>query len=342
MGFGEVLDLAKDLDAKQDANLKKVAAFRDNVPKSARDPVLDILEYARRKTGIDFEIYSDGQDADVVEVSAFAPPIASADEEVLVQIYLHKCEQASVVEGLARTADDRTARRSITTLAVEVVHGQRVDVVLEAADLTIDQPAQFVVWRGKPAACQFQLKFPPDAAGRNYLVSVRVFINSIPIGKLAFKLRAESLDAASRRPPRYLGESARRYQHAFLSYASPDRAEVLKRAQALKALHINFFQDLLSIDPGAVFKPQLFNEIDRCDLFLLFWSSHAAVSEWVLREAEYAVERRRKSAPDDVPDITPIILEGPPVPAPPDSLKHIHFNDWLRYVIAAVEAEQRP
>ena len=72
---------------------------------------------------------------------------------------------------------------------------------------------------------------------------------------------------------------------------------------------------------------------------MLFWSSKAAKSEWVVREAEYALGRQKKSA-TDTPRITPIILEGPPVPLPPPALREIHFNDALRYVIAAVEVER--
>jgi len=38
------------------------------------------------------------------------------------------------------------------------------------------------------------------------------------------------------------------------------------------------------------------------------------------------------------PDIVPIVLEGPPLPTPPDAWREIHFNDWLRHVIATEEA----
>jgi hypothetical protein len=31
------------------------------------------------------------------------------------------------------------------------------------------------------------------------------------------------------------------------------------------------------------------------------------------------------------PDTIPVILEGPPSPAPPPELKHLHFNDRLIY-----------
>lgn len=131
------------------------------------------------------------------------------------------------------------------------------------------------------------------------------------------------------------------YRRAFLSYATHDRPEVLKRAQALRAAHIEFFQDLLSIEPGERWERRLYQEIDRCDLFLLFWSKKAAASKWVLREAERAVARQNASA-DEEPDITPIILEGPPVPQPiPDSLKHLHFNDHLLYLISDTQREQR-
>jgi hypothetical protein len=133
-----------------------------------------------------------------------------------------------------------------------------------------------------------------------------------------------------------LGDSARRYQYAFLSYASADRVEVLKRAQALKAIRIGFFQDLLHLEPGERWQRRLFEEIDKCDLFLLFWSSSAARSDWVLKEAQYALNRCRSSA-DQLPEITPIVLEGPPIPTPPNELAEIHFNDALRYVIAAAE-----
>jgi hypothetical protein len=132
---------------------------------------------------------------------------------------------------------------------------------------------------------------------------------------------------------------ARRYRRAFLSYASPDRAEVLKRAQSLKVVGIDFFQDLLSLEPGDRWENRLYEEIDKCDLFLLFWSTHAAKSQWVIKETERALARRGATIHDGEPSIIPIVLEGPPVPHPPSSLADIHFNDALRYVIAAVEAD---
>jgi hypothetical protein len=108
---------------------------------------------------------------------------------------------------------------------------------------------------------------------------------------------------------------------------------MLKRAQGLKAGGTNFFNDLLSLEPGERWEKRLYDEIDRCDVFFLFWSSHARASEWVMKETAHALARQAAS-PDGQPDIVPVIIEGPPSPAPPDSLKAIHFNDGLIYILA--------
>ncbi len=60
-----------------------------------------------------------------------------------------------------------------------------------------------------------------------------------------------------------------------------------------------------------------------------------------MKEVEYALARQ-KSSSDGLPDITPVIIEGPPPPDAPDSLKDVHFNDSLIYVLAAVEAQGQP
>src|SRR4029453_8986434 len=100
-----------------------------------------------------------------------------------------------------------------------------------------------------------------------------------------------------------------------------------KAAQLLSALRVQCFQDVLSQRPGDRWRERLFSEIEKCDVFLLFWSRYARESEWVIKEAEYAL-LYSKLAPTKQPrEIVPILLEGPPPPAPPKSLEEINFND---------------
>jgi hypothetical protein len=314
--------------------LAERSAANAHIARLPRRIILDALAtIVRRATN------AKSEPIDLVDVSAFAPN-GLAGETIIIQIFLHRADESQIAQGIALEADPQTARRGVSTLATEIRRGQRVDIILEAQGLTLSEPSQYLVWRGEARSCQFIANLPADAGGRTYHIYVRVVLDTIPIGSLAFALeisrtRGNTSDMRSE----MRGDWAKRYRYAFLSYASGDRAEVLKRAQALRAARIRFFHDLLSIEPGERWAPTLFKEIDRCDLFILFWSWKAAQSEWVRREAEYALDRRSKSA-NATPDITPIILEGPPIPCPPESLKDIHFNDALRYVIASVEAEE--
>jgi len=273
----------------------------------------------------------------LVVVSAFAPSAATRGRSLLVQVFLHGESSDPIVAALAAEGDPTAGRRGKATLATEITNGQRVTISLDAASLAVDEPVQTVVWRGAPVSCQFFAEIPDDAALGPLAFRVAVLVDTAPVGAIRFSLPVGD----SRQPvdPVAVGGEAVRYRRAFISYASEDRAAVLRRAQALKAARIGFFQDLLSLDPGERWERRLFDEIDRCDLFLLFWSSGAAKSEWVLKEAAYALARRREFG--GRPDITPVVLEGPPVPHCPDILRDIHFNDPLVYVIAAVDAERR-
>ena len=100
---------------------------------------------------------------------------------------------------------------------------------------------------------------------------------------------------------------------------------MLEVAQSYRAAGLSFFQSILSLDPGARWERQLYNEIDKCDLSFLLWWKAASTSEWVQKEARYALALRGKS-PSQTPDIVPLILDGPPAPRPPNFLQHLHFT----------------
>jgi hypothetical protein len=76
----------------------------------------------------------------------------------------------------------------------------------------------------------------------------------------------------------------------------------------------------------------IFEHIEQCDLFLLFWSKAAKDSEWVRRETQRALDRQVASS-GRLPEIRPVILEGPPVELPWPELTHLHFGDQLIYVM---------
>jgi hypothetical protein len=156
---------------------------------------------------------------------------------------------------------------------------------------------------------------------------LRITVSGVPIGNISFKI----LIARNTTTPKQIGE-AQRYHTVFVSYDSIDRGEVLKRVQMLKLFNIKIFQDILSLDPGSRWEKRLYTEIEHCDLFLLFWSRAARDSEWVRKELRYALacKKGKEEAP---PDIIPVMIEGPPPIPPPPELSHLHFNDYLLYLM---------
>jgi hypothetical protein len=235
-------------------------------------------------------------------------------------------------------ADRSTEPRGKATLKSNIARGQNVGIVLEAPELHVDEPRQELEWTGETARCSFLVTAPADARRESYQLRARIFLDQAPIGYVRFTISVVDADTSIAVAAVPVGEVAYHYGRVFLSYASADRLEVLKSAKTLKAANIEFFQDILELEPGERWERRLFEEIEKCDLFLLFWSSHAARSEWVLREVRHALAQQNSSK-ERLPHITPVALEGPPVPLPPDELKHLHFNDVLTYVIAAVRNE---
>jgi hypothetical protein len=267
--------------------------------------------------------------ADTVDCSVFAPPAAPAGTTVMVQVFLHVPAHAERAAFMASMMDQSAVLKGVKTLEIAVPRGAEVTVSLSGVDLEIDEPQQTVVWRGEPTFCQFVVRLPDGCDGKSFHPVVRIAVAGGLVGRIAFRLAADPAVATPQSSPQ--GESARRYAHAFLSYASADRREVLKRAQVLEAAGVSFFQDSLKLDPGARWQKEIYRNIDKCDLFLLFWSRAAKSSEWVVKEAEYALRRQVRNG--SLPDIVPVILETPP-PLPPEGLSEIHFDDRVHHLIS--------
>lgn len=269
---------------------------------------------------------------DPVNCTVFAPPLIPQGEIFMVQVFAHLLEQTEKTGKLALGYDKSAKNLVSKSLEVNIERGTKLtfDLVTDPK-LEVDNPVQSLIWDGRPEAAQFGIKVPTRHKPGNVIGTVTVSQNSIPIGHLKFKLTITAASATrSPQPMRPVGNHACRYTKAFISYATEDRNEVLQRIQMLKAFEIDYFQDVLDLDPGDRWEKELYRNIDQCDLFLLFWSSAAKKSKWVRKEAQHALKQKdgNEFAP---PEIKPIILEGPPVPLPWKELAHLHFNDRLIY-----------
>lgn len=229
---------------------------------------------------------------DLVECSVFAPPAAPQGETIMVQAFAHLSEQQDKARKLAEEFDSTALRRAVKTLSSRIARGTELMFHLAMSRVTVSDPVQTLIWNGHPESVQFPVEVPPDCPTGNVAGKLTVSQNSVPIGQISFLLKivpaGESIPSALPEPA---GEAARDYRYAFISYASKDRDKVLARVQMLDQMGIEYFQDLLSLDPGDRWEKELYKNIDRCDLFLLFWSTASKESPWVMKEVDYKIGR---------------------------------------------------
>jgi hypothetical protein len=279
--------------------------------------------------------------ADEVLCTVFAPVEVVAGDSFLVQAFAHLAKQSPLLAGLAKEAAQDAAKRGERKLG-EVERGQELVFGLQAPGLDVDEPSQSLVWRGEVDSVQFGVTVPKTHEPRSLNCKLTVTLLSVPVGHIRFTLkivntrRAETAEAPLSSFQNYV-----RYRQAFISYASEDRAEVLRCVQMLTLLKIKCFQDLLSLKPGERWEKALYRYIDESDVFFLFWSAAANKSEWIEKEVRYALDR--KSGNDEIPpEIVPVILQGPPEVPPPSYLPEYHFNDPFAYFIKAELAMRKP
>ena len=267
---------------------------------------------------------------EIVDCSVFGPKNITLSDMYLLQVFVHLPDDLDKARHLAEEIDDEATKRTTKTLGALVKRGDRLSFQLIIPDLEIDDPMQSLVWRGKPVSVDFGLTVPDSLPHKNLIGTVVVSRGSVPVGMLKFKLAVIQQADTALKP---ISNAARLFRKAFVSYASHDRREVLKRVQMLSNVGIGVFQDVLNLEPGDRWEQRLYQAIDMSDLFLLFWSKAAKESEWVMKETLYALERQG-AHPDQIPAIIPIILESPPITLPPPELMHLHFQDPIAYLIA--------
>ena len=318
--------LARDPDASEARDIRSKAEAALQERRTQR-------ERAKLEPAETNEIHTDS-----VKCTVFAPPLVRRGEAILVQVFAHLPLDTERVDRIATTFDSEAVPRGTQLLDRAVARGARLVFQLTIPGAVVDDPIRTLTWDGAPESVQFGVTIPKRASGSSFIGTVLVSQNSVPFGDVKFLVRIvraeEPLGAGDGTEAK---QRWKRYNRAFISYASADRPEVLKRVQMLRRLSIELFQDLLTLEPGERWARELYKNIDESDVFFLFWSTAAKQSEWVMKEVRYAIQCKGGDEFAD-PEIVPVIIEGPPPVPPPPELQDLHFNDQIMYFIRASES----
>jgi len=105
----------------------------------------------------------------------------------------------------------------------------------------------------------------------------------------------------------------------FISHSHRDRDFALYLNGILRENGANTFLDQEQLVPGQQLPNELRKGIKECGLFLLLWSQHSSISEWVNKEWNLAWDERKK--------IVPYVLDGTTLPGGLSNLIYIDSED---------------
>jgi hypothetical protein len=255
-----------------------------------------------------------------VNCTVFAPSAAACNDVVAVQVFAHMPEQTEESDADAQEG-------GVTALGTRIARGSKLTFELGVAGLRVYDPAKELVWGGAPESVQFVGRVPADARPHTVIGKLLVSQDTVPIGQIRFKLKVVGRAPVADRTASPQGETAHRYEKAFISYASEDRDEVHRRVQMLEAVGIRWSQDVLNLSPAERWEQALYRQIDQSDVMFLFWSVAAKESTWVTREWRYALAHKGAEF------ITPVPVGGHPMPTLPAELAHLHLREEGRYFV---------
>jgi len=272
-----------------------------------------------------------------VSVAAYAPPQVRRDNQFLVQIYFFAEAFAGTVEKAAVQAN--AAATQVASDTTTLSEGEVYVVALEAAGGSVLTAPVTFTWDGRWKVARFGMSVPSAFQGDTLVCTAAVATGGRLLGSISFSLSVASGAAAV---PDVHERAVIRRDKGFVSYSSKDRVEVLKRVSVIDAAGLNLFFDQVNLKAGEIFEERIHDEVDDCDVFLLFWSRHAADSPWVKAETERAV-KRQPPGKNINPRIAPIPLEDEWIRPPPSLEGKIHFRSAFHDALMASlrESERR-
>jgi hypothetical protein len=212
--------------------------------------------------------------------------------------------------------------------------GAPVTVTLSGRHVSVQPPRREFLWNGKENLAAFEVSVAPDAPPGKVTLTFQVALAGVPMAFVPMPMEIGASDARPELKPEAIEQQQRAPRSAFASYSSADAAEVTGRLSTLQRWSptLAIFQDCLDLQPNEEFKAQLEREIAARDVFLLFWSTHAATSQWVRWEYDQARAAKGLDA------IVPMPLQDPSIAHPPPEFETAHLRDRFMMAGYALQA----
>ena len=236
-----------------------------------------------------------GESNDEVFFGASAPTGARPGDQFVARFAAYPEEDEALVrkELSAGRRRGKFARKSS-----RLARGARLRVALHAANFTVegsgDSFVKEFVWQGEAEIIEFVVGVPINLDIKQSVLRFNLLLDGILLAQINLDVQVAAQKAAAH-PQTVAVPLPKR---AFASYSWKDRLRVLDRTRSIEiSAGIDVFLDCLDQNPGDEWKRTVRKEIQGRDIFMLFWSNHAAVSTCVAWEYETALAKKKKARP---------------------------------------------
>jgi len=265
-----------------------------------------------------------------VGIGVVAPEEVRRNEDLMVQVVgnVEELLDRTIAEAVSVDAINHAKVRGRCSFPVKL--NDSITFKLQISGMKFEEDKQSIVWEERDFKIQFLAHVSKSAEVGSHAGKLLIFIGDIVVGRIGFTTRVNRFFKPSQKPAK---TNEKVFKNYFISYSSKDLDKVASRVQGMRISDREFakhsFWDKMFLTPGDRYEKEIYDYIDnKADVFLLFWSSNAAASEWVRKEIKRAVARqKRMRRPENrLPEIIPVPIENP-MPPPPEELSDLHFGD---------------
>ena len=263
--------------------------------------------------------------------SVFAPREIEAGSHLLIQVFFHTKEDSTKAQEIAKESQSEAIRMDYTALSCEVKKGDTIEALLNISGeklLSSQKKAIPILSGSELSKCRFMFMVPEDISAKDLACELFLTVNGMPVGEMLFvtKIVKDTVPVPEILPSDLY---AKQFNRVFISYAHQDLAHVKPLASTCEKLGLKVFFDRHSLRGGDIFEEKIINSIKNADLFILCWSEHAAQSDYVKKERNYALSLAYPQiTPRENAHLTiyPISME-PKAPLPDDMKEIYNFEE---------------
>lgn len=267
-----------------------------------------------------------------VRFTAFHPQEVVIDAWHTLLVYMHIGAMTETVyrdAGLFRQELDEASRKNSGLARQIVLSRSNITIVPECRGVLFNPKRITLRWTEDWHRSIFRFSARKELAGLARSGRINVFAGPLLIATLRMAMLFDHQEDASPVDAGDTTATTKLYQQIFAAYSLHDTTVARACQNTYRMLGLPSPVESDKLGSGPDLHESVKNSIKKSEILQLFWSEHAAKSDVITKEWEYALQLNRGES-----FIRPVYWDVPLVP-PPDTLEPFHFSYLPSYTFSS-------